>query len=101
MGVLAFQCEIVDESNFYCVFGANGGFTFGDCNGGYCYICCCFVGLLKMTCILRKKFIYSVRISYGIGEAWNDMMISWSLSLVNEIVDKLWKWNTLFVRLST
>ena len=28
-GSLAFSCEIVDESNFYCVFGASGGFTFG------------------------------------------------------------------------
>ena len=37
-----------------------------------------------------KKFI-SARISYGKEEALNDMIINWSLSLVNEIVDKLWK----------
>ena len=50
MGVLAFKCEIVDESNFYCLFGASGGFTFGVRNDGYCYKCC-FMGLLKMLCI--------------------------------------------------
>ena len=38
------------KSNFYCLFGASGGFTLGVCNGGYCYICC-FMGLLKMVCI--------------------------------------------------
>ena len=50
LGVLAFKCEIVDESNFYCLFGASGGFTFGVRNDGYCYKCC-FTGLLKMLCI--------------------------------------------------
>ena len=29
---------------------------------------------------------YSVRISYGKGEAWNDMMISWSLCLVMKLL---------------
>ena len=40
-------------------FGAKREFSFEVGNGGYCFICCCFVGLLKMTCILRKK-IYEV-----------------------------------------
>ena len=35
---------------FYWLFGASGGFIFGVCNGGYCYICC-FMGLLKIVCI--------------------------------------------------
>ena len=91
---------MIDESNFYCVFRASGGVTFGIYNGEYCYICCCFVGFLKMKCILRKKS-WNVRISCGKEEALNDMIINWSLSLVKEIVDKLWKWSALFVRLST
>ena len=35
----------------YCLFGASRRFTFGVCIGGYCYICCYFMGLLKMVCI--------------------------------------------------
>ena len=34
-------------------------------------------------------------------KALNDMIINSSLCLVKLIVDKLWKWNTLFVRVNT
>ena len=55
LGFWLFNVKINCEYNFYWVFGTSGGFTFGVCNSGYCYICCCFMGLLKLVCIYCER----------------------------------------------